>query len=404
MTRKGCAIYALVFFAVVGSIAGAFWWYRPAPTFEVIRPQRRLVVELVIASGKLRPARQSELGIEVTGLVDRVAIQDGDKVKAGQVLVALRDEDVKLQLEKARRTFESSRAELERVKHPAYPEDVDRTRADLERDRAIRKQAEVDHERAKKMSVGNAITPTELDSYRLALEKSIAAERATDAALRSLLSKPRAEDVAVAEAKLKQDEAAVRVAEQELRKRQLLAPADGVVTRRVVEPGQVVRPGDPLLTLAFTDTLEIYLETDENNLSKLALGQKARAFPPAYADKPFEARIVQIGPCVDNARGVVGVKLKPTEIPGYALLDMTVDVNIEVARLENALAIPAPALHQEGRQTWVILQREDGKRERRDVVVLGRSPDWVAVSGIDDNAPVVFEKPNTGAIVPFRPM
>ena len=87
--------------AVILAIVGWRFFQRP-PEVGVVHPERREVVELVIGSGRLRAVRQSDIGSEAAGTVEKVAVDEGDRVRTGQPLIMLRRTEVERQLEQAR--------------------------------------------------------------------------------------------------------------------------------------------------------------------------------------------------------------------------------------------------------------------------------------------------------------
>ncbi len=372
---------------LVGAIAG--WRFLSAPVgVRVVRPERREVVELVIASGRLRAVRQSDLGPEAAANVDRVLVEEGDKVRAGQELITLNRADTERQLEQAALALKTAQLELARVRSGPLAEEIERSRADLSRMRAARELAERDYDRASQLRDRNVLARAEWERARSSLDQARAAEESADKSLQALLRQPRIEDIQVAEARVREAEAAVLLGQEQLRKRTIRSPADGLIVKRQVEPGQSVVPGNALLTLARMDRTEIYVETDENNLRKLKVGQTATIIAPAYQDSPFNARLVQIGPEVDHRRGVVGLRLQPGDLPDYARPDMTMDANIEVARFPDALSLPLSTVFEQDGAAWVLEVRAE-RAERRPVTILGRGAEWVAVGGLDAGSLVV---------------
>ena len=192
-----------------------------------------------------------------------------------------------------------------------------------------------------------------------------------------------------ARARLAEARAQVDQIRPEFGKREVRAPFNGVVIERMIEPGTPVSAATSWFTIAEMSATEIYVETDENNLGKLKVGQPAIAVAPAYPDEPFPARLMQVGPNVDSERGVVGLRLTTEDLPKFVLPNMTIDVNIEVKRTANALALPSSAVSLRGPPS--VLMVNDGKLERRRVEILGSNPEWVAVAGIDAETTVLRE-------------
>src|SRR5690606_21066338 len=142
----------------------------------------------------------------------------------------------------------------------------------------------------------------------------------------------------VAEAEARLSSARVALADASLR-----APADGLVVRRLVDPGAVVAPGAPLLVFVADGATRLVVEPDESNLALLEVGQRALASADAFPDRAFPARLSWIAPAVDPARGTVEVRLEVPRPPAYLRADMTVSVEIEVARVDDGLTVPASA-------------------------------------------------------------
>jgi HlyD family secretion protein len=206
-----------------------------------------------------------------------------------------------------------------------------------------------------------------------------------------------------ARARLEEAQAEVAKVRPEFGKREVRAPFDGVVIERLVQPGTGVTSSTGWFSIAEMSATEIYVETDENNLGRLKVGQPAIAVAPAYPDKPFDARLTQVGPNVDSERGVVGLRLRADNLPPFILPNMTIDVNIEVKRTDKAIAVPASAVSLQG-PPHVLAIGDGGRLEMRRVEILGRNPEWVAVRGLDGNTRVLREVRGGAAGDRIRPI
>jgi HlyD family secretion protein len=140
-----------------------------------------------------------------------------------------------------------------------------------------------------------------------------------------------------------------------------------VLIVRAVEPGDIVQPGRELMVLAPAGETQIWLNVDERNLARLAVGQKALASADAFPDQRFTAELFYINPGIDRLRGAVEVKLRVPQPPAHLRQDMTVSADIEVARRPSVLVIPSDALRDaQAREPWVMVVR-DGRAERQPV-------------------------------------
>ncbi len=330
----------------------------------VITPVRRDVVEVVVASGKLRAVRESMVGAEASGVVESLAVSEGDSVKAGDLLGRLRLGETDARLAGALASLRAAETTL-RGEQSQLESDV----------RELR--------RARELAARKLVPVAELD----AAEAAERVQRAKTDAARARLEEARAE---------------VDKIRPEFGKREVRAPFDGVVIERMVEPGTSVSAATGWFTVAEMAATEIYVETDENNLGRLQVGQPATAVAPAYPDEPFPARLVQVGPNVDSERGVVGLRLTTEKPPDFVLPNMTIDVNIEVQRNENALALPASAVSLRGAPS--VLAVVAGRLERRAIGILGRNPEWIAVTAIEPDTLVLRDVRGARAGQRVRPV
>jgi HlyD family secretion protein len=325
-----------------------FFLNRPRPV-AVVQPVIRDVVEVVVASGKLRAVRQSQVGAELAGVVDTLTVREGDTVKQGQVLGRLRLGETDARLAGAQAALRAAETNLQ----------------------------------GEESQLVNARQETRR-LRELAARKLIPAKDLTDAEAAERFQVAKTES---ARARLQEARAELQQVLPEFGKREVRAPFDGVVIQRLVEPGQAVTTSTSWFTVAEMSLTEIYVETDENNLGRLRVGQPAIAVAPAFPDQPFAARLTQVGPNVDSDRGVVGLRLVAEELPPFILPNMTVDVNIEVRRTSGGTALPASAVATQGPPS--VMMVVDGRTVRQPVKVVGRNPEWVAVEGLPADATVL---------------
>ena len=172
-------------------------------------------------------------------------------------------------------------------------------------------------------------------------------------------NRPDGSDYAVAKAALAQAKATLLVAAAKLDATVIRAPADGMLIARSVEPGHVAEAGKELMALAPAGETQLVLEIDEKHLAELAIGQKALGSADAFPAQRFAAELVYINPGIDPARGAVEVKLRVPNPPAYLRQDMTVSVDIEVARRADAIVVPSDALHDAASaEPWALVVRD----------------------------------------------
>jgi HlyD family secretion protein len=143
----------------------------------------------------------------------------------------------------------------------------------------------------------------------------------------------------------------------------------GTLIARNVEVGDVVQPGKVLMTLSPQGRTQLVVAIDEKNLALLALRQLAVVSADAYPAQRFVAALAYINPGVNATTGAVEVKLDVAAPPAVLKQDMTVSVDIEVARRPQALIVPLAAVHDADTTPWVL--RLEGRSAVRSAVLLG---------------------------------
>jgi HlyD family secretion protein len=319
----------------------------PADVYEAVR---RDLVQTVVASGRVITPRRVSVGAVITGRVVRIPVDEGQQVKRGDVLIVLLDEDERAAVLQARAAVEQAEAKLRQLREVALPA----AEHNLAQAQANLTQAQQQYERTGALREKGFVGQSALDDAARNLRVAEAQLRA--AQLQVETNRPSGSDIALAQTALAQARANLRAAEARLDHTVIRAPVDGTLIGRSVEPGNVVQPGRELMVLAPAGETQIVVQIDERNLSQLAVGQPARCSADAYPGDRFAATLFYVNPGVDALRGAVEVKLRVPQPPAYLRQDMTVSVDIEIARSKDAVVIPADAVHDVGgAQPWVLV-------------------------------------------------
>lgn len=354
---------------------GAWWAFgrTEGPRVDAITPVVRPMVQTIVTSGRVIQRRQSDLGALTAGTVAEVLVEDGDRVEADALLVRLADEDALANLAEAEAAVTEADARLSRVQ--GYGR---RMAAQALRQAAIEaKQAEAEFRRQKALAGTGAVS--ELSFERARRDRDQAMSRRISASLEVAAAAPKGSDVAMAAAALSRAQARLTAAQVAVEHTRIRAPLSGVVLKRHVERGEVVQPGEPLVTFAGDGPLQVRIQPDESNLALLREAQRALVSAEAFPEQRLQASISHIAPSVDPIRGTVEVDL---DIDDESDLrpDMTVTVEIEVGRKASALVVPTSAIHDFGSDTPWVLIAEEGEAQRRDVKLGLQGDDLVEVT------------------------
>jgi HlyD family secretion protein len=365
------AIAAIAALVVLAAATGPRLLF--GPRVAVQTAVQRDFVESVVASGRVEAPHRVDVGVQVTGTVESVPVEEGQTVLAATVLVRLEASELRAAADQADLAVRQAEAHLRQVR------EVDEPGAE----QAVR-QAQANYDVAHQTVVRNQDLIAKEFIGQAALDDSRRAEQVALAQLRTaqqqLASARRGgSNATAAEAALAMTRAAADAAHARLRYAVVQAPVAGTLIARDVEPGHVVQPGKVLMVLSPTGASQLVVQIDEKNLKLLHEGQPALASADAYPEQRFAAQLVYINPGVDAQRGSVEVKLAVPQPPPYLKQDMTVSVDIEVARKPAAILLPTESVRDADTAAPWVLKVEDGRVHRRPVKLGLRSKGWCEV-------------------------
>lgn len=205
------------------------------------------------------------------------------------------------------------------------------------------------------------------EAVRAAQAELQAAGQTGAARLKQLQDRPRAEDVSLAQAQLAEARAGSEVAREQLELAAVRAPYDGVVGRRLLRAGDPAGPNAPILTFSSQPSLEIRVEIDESERSRVTPGLKAEVKAAGYPE-PFRATVRDFAAEIDSLKGTLEVRLEPDPVPDWLLPGQTVDVNIIVSPEGEKLLVPLTSVKLDGEGSKALVV-SSGKIEERAIKV-----------------------------------
>jgi HlyD family secretion protein len=348
-------VLAVLVALIAGGWQGARMIFGPAVVVDQVH--RGNLVETVVASGHVETPYRVEIGSQITGTVDDVLVQEGERVSKGQHLISLEARELKAAVVQAQGAVAQSEARMRQLDELTLPS----AREALTQAQANLLNAQQTFDRTSQLARDGYATRAALDDAQKTLD--VARTQVRTAEFQVYTASPNGSDYVMAQTQLNQAHANLETAESRLGYATISAPRDGILITRSVERGTVVQPGKALLVLAPAGEVQLVLQIDERNLGKISLGQKALASADAYPDQRFSAVVSYINPGIDITRASVEVKLTVVDPPDYLRQDMTVSVDIEVAAKDRALVLPIRSVHDVlSGQPWVL-----GIKDRRAV-------------------------------------
>jgi HlyD family secretion protein len=371
--------------AVVIVAAGVYALVRSrGPAVPAAKVERRDLEQHVVASGRVMAPSQTNVATMVPGLVVAVGAVEGQHVKAGDLLIQLEDGEAQAQVAQARAAVEQASArvqQLRRVGAIVATQSLSQSQSNLD-------QAQAEYDRFAKLAGAGAIPQAQLEDARRNLDVARAQKNAAEA--QQLASAPLGADSRVALGALLQAQAQLAGANVRLSQLRITARQDGTVLTRSVELGDTVQPGRSLLVIAADGDEQLVFQPDERNLARVAVGQKARASADAFPQDVFDAEVSWIAPSVDAQRGTVEIRLRVPKPPAFLRPDMTVSIDLEVARRDKVLVLPTETIRGFATPKPWVLAVQDGRAVKKEIVLGIRGEGAVEIaSGIDEGALVV---------------
>ena len=276
---------------------------------------RSLPEGLIQANGRIEGDHVT-IASKFPGRVQELLAREGATVAANQVLVRLDDSQTRARVEQARRGFEALEAQVQaghtvlavlNLEVPLAIEaagaGVASARAAVERARAVQYQGTRDLERIRPLAAENATSKQDLDQaearWKVSVSELAVAKSALAQAMKALAQaelgwkriRAKEDDIAALERQRDQAEAALNEAQSVLNDLTIVAPTSGTITTRMIDVGEVVAAGTPLLELVDLDHLYLKVYVPEIQVGKLRLGLPARIYIDALPDQPFDATL-----------------------------------------------------------------------------------------------------------------
>jgi HlyD family secretion protein len=367
-------VIATTVLAVVLLAALAAWWTTRAPVVPAVSVRMAPLLRTLQFSARVSTESRVEVGSTLTGRVLQVAVAEGAPVKAGDLLVRLESDELRASLAQSQASERQAAARLDGLRSTGRSVAL----AGVTQAESVLVAAQAELQRTLDLVAKGFLSEARLDEVRRAV--AVAQAQLDSARAQRAANAEPGTDVAQAQAQLALVKAARTAAEARLGEARITAPSDARVLSRMVEPGQIVQPGRALLRLALAGPPQLVAQVDERYLGQLQPGQAASVLADAYPTERLTARLLSIAPVVDAQRGAIEVKFSlPQPLPAFLREDMTVSVEVETARREQALVVPADALRSDDSTGASVWLEHDGRVEARKVRLGLRTLDAIEI-------------------------
>ncbi len=332
------------------------------------------------ASGSVKPISSVNISPKTTSRLAALYVEQGDKIKAGQLLARMDSANLKAELAQAQAELAQAEAEYTEILNGNRREAIARAKSQVVSAEA---QAELSAKKLEKyrfLAQEGAISQLTLDEY--ISEDKTARARLTEAReqLRELENGARLEDINQFKAKVAAAKAKVRVVETKLEDTNIRAPFDGIVSQRYATVGSIVTPNVSASStssatstsiLSIASELEVNVNVSEANIAQIEPNQVVEIVVDAYPHRTFKGRVKQIAPeaVVENNVTSFEVKVELTTGQGELLSGMNVDAVFMAEPITDELMVPTVAITNRDNQMGVLVADERGKARFQPVTV-----------------------------------
>jgi len=382
-----------------------------APEVDVVRAsaQSSDVGGVVLsASGYIVAHHKINLNSKVTGRVKWIGVEKGDKVKEGQVLVRLEDDEFRAQYEQARGAAENARAYLEEMQNGSRPEEVQQAQHNLDEARATLANDKLTLDRTRDLANQGVLSKQASDDATGKFEADQQRVNSLEKVFQLSKLGPRKEEIARAQGALDQAQGQADYAKSLLDATVIRAPVTGTILERAAEKGELVTSGFAstaeggpqglVVSLADLNDLQVELDIAQDDFARLGPKQKGVVTVDAYPDLKWDGIIAEISPQANRAKATVQVKVQILNPDAHLRPDMNAtvkflaDENKQASTQLQGVFVPTAAIHDRDGKKFVFLAF-DGKAVLREVKIQAQRSGGVLVQGLNGGEDVITSAP-----------
>ncbi|SHJ44665.1 HlyD family secretion protein [Propionispora hippei] len=272
---------------VLIAVSGGVWWW--------IRSSRIVSTDDARVKGTI-----VNISAKVTGRVEKLLVQEGDAVTAGQVVATIEQREFQAQLEQAQAALAAAQAKLALAEAGNRPQEIAEAGASVTQAQATLENARKEYERVEALYRQGGISAQQRDAAKTAWEVAKAQCEAAQNSYSVTNEGSRPEDIKMLQAQVQQAQAAVKSAQVQLDDTVIKAPVSGTLALKSVEDGEVVSAGQPLVSIANLSDVWIAANIEETYIGKVKAGQEVSFTIDAYPGKTFTGKVKEVGPAAGS--------------------------------------------------------------------------------------------------------
>jgi HlyD family secretion protein len=410
---KSIIIGGIALIALLGVAALAYRFMGNTPEVDVVRATAQggdIGGVVLTATGYIVPHHKINVNSKVTGRVKWIGVEKGDRVREGQMLVKLEDDEFRAQYSQARGAAASARAFMDEMKNGSRPEEIAQSQHNLDEARATLANDKLTLDRTRELAGQGVVSKQVLDDATAKFDAD--QQRANSLEKVFQLSKmgPRAEEIARAQGSLEQAEGQAAYAKSLLDATVIRAPVDGTILERTAVKGELITaqfassaeggPQGSVVSLADLNDIQADLDIAQDDFSKLSAHQKAVITVDAFPDLKWDGVIAEISPEANRQKATVEVKVQIQNPDSHLRPEMNATVHFiaeenKSGGTQSAGAfVPTAALRDADGKKFVFIAFND-KAMKREVKVLSQRSGGALVSGLNGGETVITTAPES---------
>lgn len=413
---KRIIIAGIIVFLLAGAGRFLFGLWNNAPEVDVYRVKSASSASasnssgqtvILNATGYIVAHHKIQVASKVVGRVLWIGVEKGDRVKEGQVIVRLEDDEYKAQLQQAVGQLKTLEARLEELTNGSRPEEVASARSNVDQAKAELSNAEITLRRTRQLVSEKVSAQQVLDDAESRVNSLRARVNSLDKTFELVRIGPRRETIDALRGQILEAKGRVAFYESTLSNTLIKAPVDGTILERNVEKGEFITTGfvgdkgakGYVVSLANLSDLQVELDINQNDFARLDRRQKGVITTDAYPDRKYEGIIDEIAPEANRQKATVQVKVKVLQPDDFLRPDMNASVafigeqkaasSVGAPSVKSVVFVPTAAVRNDA--VYIVL---GGKVIRRAVRVTGSSNEGLRIEdGLTGGEDIILNPP-----------
>jgi multidrug efflux pump subunit AcrA (membrane-fusion protein) len=345
---------------------------------ETILVHRGSIERRLHLTGTIMADATVDVFSKVSGILERLEVDQGDRVKANQVVARVEREEKEAELQEDRAALDVLRARWAQMETGARPEEIAQAEQLVRQTKASWETSLDNYRRLKKLKDSDYVSQQRLDEATLQVTVSEAEYQSAVEKLTLLKKGARQEDRDALLAQMREAEAAVRLAEIHLKNTTIRAPIGGIISTKYVDQGALVGTSTPILRIVAMDKVSVMVQIVESELAQLRHGATADISVDAYRDEIFKGTVALISPTVDPDSRTADVEIEVDNRDYRLKPGMFARVELVVQRRDNVLLLSKDSLITESGPARVFVHNS-GRALLKDVSLGLEGEEYVEV-------------------------